>query len=284
MGFRHVQVVPLTGALGAEVGGVSLARLASAEAMDEIHRAFLEFGVLVFRDQELPPERQLAFARRFGEPEVHPIVEGTEEYPEVLRVFKPAGERASFGVGWHSDNSFFERPSLGTVLYGVTIPPFGGDTLFASTERAWEALSPTLQERLIGLRAVHSARRAYDPGATGKAKYEGGAPMRYRWSEAVTAEVEHPVVRTHPESGRRGLYVNPMFTERIVGMNEAESRAILELLFAHVPQPDFQCRVRWRPGTVVVWDNRCTWHYALDDYREHERLMFRVTVSGDRPA
>ena len=164
------------------------------------------------------------------------------------------------------------------MLHGVTIPPVGGDTLFASAERAWEALSPTLQERLVGLRAVHSARRAYDPGVTGTAKYEGGSPMRYRWSE-----VEHPVVRTHPETGRRCIYVNPMFTLRIVDMTEAESRALLDFLFAHVPRPDFQCRVRWRPGSVVIWDYRSTWHYALDDYRDHERLMFRVTISGDRP-
>jgi taurine dioxygenase len=283
MGFRHIRVHPLTGALGAEVEGVSLASPLADEVFAEVHRAFLDFGVLCFRDQDLPPERHLAFARRFGAPEVHPIVEGTEAHPEVVRVFKPAGESASFGVGWHSDNSFFERPSLGTVLYGVTIPPVGGDTLFASTERAWEALSSAFQERLLGLRAVHSASRTYDPRVTGTAKYEGGAAMRYRWSDAVTAEVEHPVVRTHPETGRRGLYVNPMFTLRLVGMTEAESEAILGLLFAHVARPDFQCRVRWAPRSVVMWDNRSTWHYALDDYREYDRLMFRVTVSGDRP-
>lgn len=284
MGFRHIEVRPLTGALGAEVEGVSLAKPLPEEVFAEVHRAFLEHAVLCFRDQELPPERHLAFARRFGEPEVHPIVEGTDTHPEVVRVFKPAGEGASFGVGWHSDNSFFERPSLGTVLYGVTIPPVGGDTLFASTERAWEALSPAMQERLLGLRAVHSARRTYDPGVTGAAKYEGKAAMRYRWSDAVTAEVEHPVVRTHPETGRRSVYVNPMFTMQIVGMTAAESDALLGFLFAHVAKPDFQCRVRWRPGSVVMWDNRTTWHYALDDYRAHDRLMFRVTVSGDRPA
>ncbi|MDX1649398.1 MAG: TauD/TfdA family dioxygenase, partial [Myxococcota bacterium] len=247
MGFRHIRVAPLTGALGAEVEGVSLAGPLPDEVMAEVHRAFLDFAVLCFRDQELPPARQLAFARGFGEPEVHPIVQGTDEHPEVLRVFKPAGESASFGVGWHSDNSFFERPSLGTVLYGVTIPPFGGDTLFASAERAWEALSPAMQERLLGLRAVHSASRAYDPGTTGRAKYEGGSSMRYRWSEAVTAEVEHPLVRTHPETGRRCIYVNPMFTMRIAGMTAEESDALLGLLFAHVARPDFQCRVRWEP-------------------------------------
>lgn len=284
MGFRHIEVRPLTGVLGAEVSGVQLADPLDDEVFDEIRQALVEFGVICFREQELPRERHLAFAQRFGEPEVHPIVAGTEDHPEVVRVWKPAGESTSFGVGWHTDNSFFERPSQATVLYGVTIPPWGGDTLFASMERAWESLSPTLQERLTGLRAVHSASRTYDPGVTGSAKYEGKAAMTYRWSDAVTTEVEHPVVRTHPESGRKSLYVNPMFTLRIVGMKPAESEALLRFLFEHGAQPDHQCRVRWQPGTVVVWDNRQVWHYALDDYREHERLMFRVTVSGERPA
>lgn len=283
MGFQHIRVRALTGALGAEVEGVSLAEPLAEPVFAEIQQALVDFGVLCFREQELPPERQVALARRFGEPEVHPIVEGTQGRPELVRVFKPAGESASFGVGWHSDNSFFERPSLATLLYGVTIPPVGGDTLFASTERAWEALSPVFQERLLGLRAVHSAKRTYDPSVTGTAKYEGRAAMRYRWSEAVAAEVEHPVVRTHPASGRRSLYVNPMFTLRIVGMHPAESEALLGFLFGHIARPDFQCRIRWSPRTAVLWDNRSTWHYALDDYREHARLMFRVTVSGETP-
>jgi len=275
MGFRHIEVRPLTGVMGAEVAGVRLADSLDDEVFGEIRQALADFGVLCFRDQELPPERHLAFARRFGEPEVHPIVAGTDTHPEVVRVWKPAGESASFGVGWHTDNSFFERPSQATVLHGVTIPPWGGDTLFASMERAWESLSPLMRERLEGLRAVHSASRTYDPGVTGSAKYEGKAAMTYRWSD--------PVVRTHLESGRKSLYVNPMFTLRIAGMTPAESEALLSFLFAHGARPEHQCRVRWQPGSVVIWDNRQTWHNALDDYREHERLMFRVTISGERP-
>jgi taurine dioxygenase len=248
-----------------------------------IRRALVDHGAIFFRDQKLTPEAQLAFARRFGEPEVHPIVEGTDGLPEVIRVWKPAGQSASFGVGWHSDNSFFEKPSLGAVLYGETVPPYGGDTIWASTERAWEALSETMQRMLLGLRAVHSARRAYDPAATGAAKYEGTGPLRYRYSEAVTAEVEHPLVRTHPESGRRAIYVNPMFTQSVVGLTAAESDALLGFLYAHCARPDFTCRFRWTPGAVAMWDNRSTWHYAMDDYREFERVMQRVTIAGDRP-
>jgi len=283
MDAAQVDVRPVAGALGAEVHGVDLSAELTAPVLARIHRAFLDHGVLFFRDQKLEPRAQVAFARRFGEPEVHPIVAGTEGLPEQVRVWKPAGQSASFGVGWHSDNSFFERPSLGSVLYGVTIPPWGGDTLFASTERAWATLSPPMQALLQGLRAVHSASRAYDPRSVGEAKYRGEAPISYRYSDAIHAEVEHPVVRTHPETGRPSLYVNPMFTQRIVGLAPAESEAILAFLYAHCARPDFTCRFRWAPGSLAMWDNRCVWHYAMDDYQPFERVMHRVTVAGDVP-
>jgi len=278
-----LEVRPLSPAVGAEIGGVDLSKPLDSEVFEAVHRALLDFGAIFFRDQDLPPDRQIAFARRFGELDVHPIVTGTEEHPELVRVWKPAGQPASFGVGWHSDNSFFERPSLGSVLYGVTIPPVGGDTLYASAERAWEALSPALQERLLGLRAVHTASRAYDPGTTGEAKYQGEAAIRYRYSEAIYDEVVHPLVRTHPETGRRSVYVNPMFTVRVEDLTREESDALLAFLFAHVARPEFTCRFRWTPRSVAMWDNRSVWHYAMDDYRDHDRLMFRVTIQGDRP-
>jgi taurine dioxygenase len=270
-------------ALGAEIAGVDLAKPLTDDLFGEIHRAFLEHAVIFFRRQRLDPEVQIAFARRFGELDVHPIVKGTEEHPELIRVWKPAGERASFGVGWHSDNSFFERPSLGTMLYGVTVPPYGGDTLFASMEAAYEALSPAMREFLEDLVAIHSASRAYDPAVTGEAKYRGEAPIEYRFSEAIREEVEHPVVRTHPETGRRGIYVNPMFTLRIKDVTEPESQALLGFLFEHCTRPEFTCRFRWEPGSLAFWDNRCVQHYAMDDYREFERVMHRVTIAGDRP-
>jgi len=273
----------LCGALGAEVRGVDLAAELAPDVFARLEEAFLEHQVLVFRDQKLDPEQQLAFARRFGEPEVHPIVEGTQEHPELIRVHKPTGESASFGTGWHSDNTFFECPSLATILYGVMIPPYGGDTLFASTERAWQALSPALQERLEGLHGVHSARRAYDPAATGEAKYKGDAPLRYHWSDAIRDEVQHPLVRTHPRTGRKGLFVNPMFTLGVAELEEREGEALLGFLFEHIALPQWTCRVRWEPGTVTMWDNRAVWHTAMDDYQDFERLMVRVTLAGDRP-
>jgi taurine dioxygenase len=278
-----IQVRPVSGALGAELSGVDLGRALAPEALAAIRAALLEHAVIFFRDQELSPDSQIAFARHFGELDVHPIVEGLPDHPELLRVHKPAGEPASFGTGWHTDNSFFACPSLGTVLYASVVPPYGGDTLFASMTRAWDALSERMQELLSGLMAVHSAARAYDPAVTGEAKYGGGAAMKYRHSDVVTREVVHPLVRTHPETGRKGLFANPMFTLRIEGLRPAESDALLGFLFEHATRPEFTCRFRWQRGSLAFWDNRCVQHYALDDYREFERVMLRVTIAGDRP-
>ena len=278
-----LEIRPMAGALGAEIQGVDLSAALDEATFAAIHTALLERGVIVFREQELSHEAQVAFARRFGTPDVHPIVQGIDGLPELVRVLKPAGASASFGVGWHSDNSFFAEPSLGSVLYGVTIPPYGGDTLYASMEKAYDALSAPLKELLTGLQAVHSAARAYDPAVTGREKYEGKAPISYRYSDAVHEENVHPVIRTHPQTGRKSIYVNQMFTQRIVGMRPHESDALLRMLYEHCTLPEFTCRLRWQPGTVAVWDNRSVQHYAIDDYREFERLMFRVTIAGDRP-
>jgi taurine dioxygenase len=278
-----MEIQPFAASLGADVLGADLSKPLSDGDFQVIHEAFLEHHVLAIRGQDLDRVAQLAFARRFGEPEVHPIVEGTEEHPDVIRVFKPAGSAASFGVGWHSDNTFFECPSLGTVLYGEVIPPVGGDTLYASMEAPWEGLSAPMQACLEGLCGIHSARRAYDPELVGREKYAGDGPLTYRYSDAVKATVTHPLVRTHPESGRKSLFVNPMFTTGIEGFARAESQALLDFLFTHAVQPEYTCRLRWAPGTVAMWDNRCVQHYAMDDYRDHDRLMWRVTLAGDRP-
>ena len=277
-----VKVRPISGHLGAEIEGVDLAKL-DDETFAAVHRVFLDHAVIVFRDQQLTYEDQISFGRRFGELDVHPIAIGMEEHPEIIRVLKPAGERASFGTSWHSDNTFFEKPSMASILYGVTLPPYGGDTLWSSMERAYEALSPGMKKILEGLIAVHSASSAYDPKVTGEAKYRGEAAINYRHSDVIDQEVEHPVTRTHPETGRKSIFVNAMFTQRIVGLSQREGDAILHFLYEHATRPEFTCRLRWQPGTIVVWDNRCTQHYALDDYESFERLMYRLSVQGDRP-
>lgn len=276
-----IHIEPLTGALGAEIRGVQVRDLDDA-AFAQIERALYEFGAIFFRDQEITHADQIAFARRFGELEVHPIVNGMEAHPEIIKVLKPAGESASFGTGWHSDNSFFERPSMGSVLYGEIIPPQGGDTLFANQMLAYESLSPGLKATLENLKAVHCAGPAYT-SESAKTKYEGKTAITYRWSDSVYAEVEHPVVRTHPVTGRKALYVNQMFTQRFAGWTQKESAPLLQYLYEHCAKPDYCCRFRWTPRSVAMWDNRLVQHYALDDYQAYERLIYRVTIAGERP-
>ena len=283
MADSPLEIRPLAGALGAEVSGVDASAPLSREAFDALHSAFLHHGVVFLRNQRLPREAHLDLARRFGKPEVHPIANGMPEHPEIIRVLKPAGESAYFGTSWHSDNSFFEMPSAATLLYGESVPEVGGDTVYASMERAYETLSEPMRAFLQPLRAVHSASRAYDPRTTGDAKYTGAAAITYTFSDTIYDEVEHPVIRTHPETGRSSLYVNAMFTQRIVGLAPHESDALLAMLYAHATRPEFTCRLRWEPGTLAIWDNRCLQHYAIDDYPESERVMYRVTIEGTRP-
>lgn len=281
--MSKLTIRPLTGALGAEILGADLSRGVGSDVVRAVREALLANGVVAIRDQKLDRRAQVEFGRQLGTLDVHPIANGMKEYPEMIRVLKPAGEAAYFGTGWHSDNSFFAEPSAITVLYGETVPDVGGDTLFASMERAYEALSSPLRAFLDPLVAVHSAGDAYDPRTTGDAKYKGETAITYTFSEAIYDEVEHPVIRTHPETGRRSLFVNPMFTQRIVALGANESAKLLELLYEHCARPDFSCRVRWEPGTLTLWDNRFVQHYALDDYEGFERVMYRVTVKGDRP-
>ena len=283
MSYRHFQLSPLTGSLGAEILGADVGKGLSDDVFEELYDAYLKHHVLVIRDQQLDHAQHIALARRFGEPDVHPIAIGMPDHPEIIRVYKPADEPACFGTSWHTDNTFFQRPSAATILYGVTLPPAGGDTLFASTRAAWEALSETMQGILENLRAIHSAARAYDPATTGTEKYDGQAAINYRYTETIYDETTHPVARTHPDTGQKSLFVNPMFTQRIVGLEENESRALLDMLYAHIVRPEFTCRVRWAPSTLTIWDNRCTQHYALDDYHGHERLLYRITVAGEEP-
>ncbi len=281
MSASSLSITPVTGACGAEISGVQINDL-SNEAFSNLHDALMDYGVIFLRDQHISLGDQIAFARRFGPLEVHPIVDGMADLPEVTKVLKPAGESASFGTGWHTDNSFFDKPSMGSVLYGKTIPPFGGDTLWANQYLAYERLSDGMKDMIKDLKAVHSASRAYTAETT-RDKYEKKAAITYTWSDSVMDEVLHPVVRTHPVTGRKALYVNDMFTLRFEGMTEKESKPLLSYLFEQSTRPEYCCRFRWTPNTLALWDNRCTQHYAVDDYQQFERLMYRVTIEGDKP-
>lgn len=277
---RTIDIQPIAGALGAEIHGVDLTRELTNSEFDAVHRAFLDHHVIFFRDQaNLSPDQQKAFARRFGSLNVHPYVKGMNGHPELLEIIKEPEEKTNFGGGWHSDMSFLEEPALGSVLYGIEIPPYGGDTLFANQIAAFEALSKGMQDMLSGLTAIHSASREY-----GTEGYSAKARSSMQASQAPDApEFEHPVVRTHPETGRRGLYVNPAFTLRFSGMTRRESRPLLNFLFDHSREERFTCRFRWQANSVAFWDNRCVWHYALNDYAGHRRHMRRATINGDRP-
>lgn len=276
-----LSIHPLTGSCGAVLSGVDLNSLSDG-AFTAIHDALMQFGVIFFHDQDLSFEQQIAFGKRFGPLEVHPIVDGMQEHAELTKVLKPAGQSASFGTGWHSDNSFQACPSLGSILYGKIIPPFGGDTLFANQIAAYERLPDEMKRKLDGLHAVHSASEAYTVEGT-KEKFEKKTPITYSWDDSIMDEVLHPVVRTHPITGKKALFVNAMFTLRIADVPQEESRELLDFLFDHATRPEFCCRFRWRENALAIWDNRSVQHYAVDDYQDYERLMYRVTIEGDRP-
>jgi len=263
------------GALGAEISGVDLSRELGDEVIAAIRGALVEHQVIFFRDQELTPAQQTAFGARFGPLNVHPYVAGMPGHPEVMEIIKEPEDRINFGGGWHSDMSFLERPAIGSILYAVEVPEYGGDTLFASQAAAYDALSPGLQRTLEGLSAVHSASREYSAqGASAQKR----SSMQVAEADGYVGEYVHPMVLVHPETGRKALYVNPAFTLRIDGWKTRESRALLDFLFDHCRYEGFTCRFSWRRGSVAFWDNRSVWHFALNDYPGQRRHMRRVTV------
>jgi taurine dioxygenase len=275
--YSRIAVSPFNGALGAEIAGVDLAQPIAAETFAEIRRALADYGVVVFRDQSLTPEQHLAFAQRWGEINVNRFFHAVEGYPAVAEVRKEAHQKSNIGNTWHTDHSYDQVPALGSLLYALEVPPYGGDTLFASMALAYDSLSDGLKATLAPLKAWHSSRHVF-----GEETYRGftDAEGRLGNAAAATQDALHPIVVTHPESRRKVLYVNPQFTVRIDGWTEEESKALLGYLYQHAVRPEFTCRLRWSKGALAIWDNRATWHYATNDYQGHRRLMHRVTVEG----
>ena len=270
----------ISGSLGAEVSGVDLSNGIDDRTVAAIRAGLLEHLVLVFRDQSLEPGSLAAFARRFGALNRHPYVKPLDGHPDVFRIVKEPDDVHHFGNGWHSDLSYAERPALATMLYATELPPYGGDTLFADMRAAWGALSDGMKAMLDGLVAVFSNERTYGPDA---ARFKHGVrKMEVAQQRAIT-RVEHPVARTHPETGEKALYVNPLHTVGFKDMTAAESRPLIDYLCRHAIRPEFLCRVRWQPGSLAFWDNRATMHYAVDDFAGPRRVMTRVTLEGDRP-
>ena len=274
--YRHIEVRPVAGALGAVVRGVDIARPLEDEVIAEVRQAFLDHLVVFIRDQKLTPQAQLAFAQRFGQPMEYPQLKGLPECPLVTPVVKLENERVNFGGVWHSDTSYLARPPMASMLYAVETPPRGGDTLFANQYLAYETLSEGLQQTLAGLVGVNSSAKA-DVSKTREDR------LRDAGAELKVLIGEHPVVRTHPETGRKALYLNFGHTARFRGWTEPESAPLLDYLFMHQVKPEFTCRFQWEPGSLAFWDNRCAQHYPVNDYHGFRRVMHRVTLEGDPP-
>ncbi|RPH74946.1 MAG: taurine dioxygenase [Candidatus Rokuibacteriota bacterium] len=272
------KVEPVAGALGAEILDVDLAGELSDDTVAAIRRAWLEHLVVFFRDQDLPPARFLAFARRFGEPIEYPFVKGLDECPQIIPVLKLEHETINFGGIWHSDTAYLDIPPMASMLVAREVPPAGGDTEFANMYLAYETLSEGMKRLIHGLVAVNSSAAA-DVSRTreDRLKDSARADARKEYSAA------HPVVRVHPETGRRALYVNVAHTVHFEGMTEEESAPLLQYLYRHQVRPEFTCRFRWRPGSLAFWDNRCAQHNAINDYQGHRRLLHRITLAGDVP-
>ena len=275
---QSIRVRPVAGALGAEITGVALSGELTGSTIGELRQALLEHLVLFFRDQQLTPESLLALARHFGEPVEYPFLRGVDGYPEVVEVIKRRHEKVNFGGVWHSDTTYLECPPMGTLLYALDVPPAGGDTLFSNMYLAYEGLSQGMRRLLAPLRAVNTAGKSVAAATRADRVEEKGKGQNEETVSAV-----HPVVRAHPETGRKSLFVNVAHTSRFEEMSQEESAPLLSYLWEWQIRPELTCRFQWRAGSLAFWDNRCTLHFPINDYDGHRRVMHRVSLAGERP-
>jgi len=273
---HHIDINPTSGALGAVIEGIDLSQPLADAAVAEMRNALNEHGVIFFRDQKLTPEQHIAFAERFGEIDINRFFKATSGYPQIAEVRKEPGQKTNIGGDWHTDHSYDQIPALGSILLARDTPTRGGDTVFACMNRAYEALSDGLKSVLEGLQAVHSSRHVFGD----KSAYAKDSDGRLGNAGAATQDAVHPVVLRHPESGKKILFVNPGFTTQFVGWTPRESAPLLSYLYAHASRPEFQYRFQWGEGSIAFWDNRSTWHYAVNDYDGERRLMHRITIGG----
>ncbi|MBA3067140.1 MAG: TauD/TfdA family dioxygenase [Hyphomonas sp.] len=275
-----MQITPLACA-GAEITGVDIRRLTDAE-FAAIKTAYADHGIVFFRDQSLSEEDHITFARRFGPININRFFLAHERYPEIALVLKEKEQKTNIGGGWHTDHSYDAEPAMGSVLVARQLPDEGGDTWFASMYTAYDTLDEATRQEISGLRAVHSAKHIFGSDANNfyKANADTGPRIGNAAAADVLEDVTHPVVITHPLSGRKALFVNPAFTTRIAGYTDEQSNALLMRLFSHAMKPDHAHRFKWQPGSVAFWDNRSTWHWAMNDYHGERRLMHRITIEG----
>ena len=277
MKYSQFQLQPANPALGAFVTGLDLSGELTPETIAELRHAHARSGVLFFRDQTLTPEQHIELASRLGEINVNRFFTAVDGYPQIAEVRKEPAQTTNVGGGWHTDHSYDQIPALGSLLYARELPDAGGDTLFASAYKAYDALSDGMKKMLGDLRAIHSSRHVFGANANRPEDLSD----RFGNSEAAVQDADHPVVITHPISGRKCLYVNPGFTVCFKGWSVEESAPLLQYLYRHVSSPEFTYRFSWKPGSLAFWDNRCTWHYALNDYHGARRLMHRITLEGE---
>lgn len=269
---NSLDVQPISGAMGAEIHGVDLSEPLDDVTFGRIHQAMLDHCAIFFRDQDITPDQQLAFARRWGDIHFHPHIPGLKDTPEVFEIVKDKDDVHTLGGDWHTDQMFTPTPVRVTMLYAKEVPPQGGDTLFSNAYLAYESLSDGMKEMIAGLRTVNTYNK----------KKGRAAAMKVTDVETEAEEATHPLVRTHPETGRKALYISYAgITRRIDGMTEAESAPLLDYLREHATRPEFTCRFRWQEGSLGLWDNRCVRHLAINDYHGHRRVMHRITVQGE---
>ena len=281
--YRHIDVHKISGACGAEVEGVDLSKDLHDEVLGEVRKALLDNCVVFFRDQKLTPDRQLAFARRWGDIHRHPFMKGMDEFPDVLEIKKTPADKKNFGGSWHSDQMFCAQPAMGTMLYAKEVPSAGGDTMWTNQYLAYEALSDGMRKMLDGLNAV--SRGDHFKGHDGKSRkdyYADKISMQVKDPGDVQTISTHPLVRTHPETGRKALYIGG-HVFKLENMTEEESEPLIQFLMKHSTRPEFTCRFRWESGSMAFWDNRCTQHFAINDYPSETRIMHRITICGDTP-
>lgn len=275
-----IAIAPIAGAIGAEIDGVDLAADLSDAQVSVLRQALLDHCVIFFRDQKLDAEQHKRLARRFGDIFVHPNFDTGDHDPEIVTIVREPGDERIVGEDWHTDTTMMAAPPMGAILYGVDIPAVGGDTLFANQYLAYEMLSAGMKSFLAGLRCAHSDRMVVGPASPFAGKRSTATINDADWTETVSL---HPVVRTHPETGRKALFVNHSYSVCFEGMSEDESKPLLNWLMDWGHRPEFTCRFRWTPGAVAFWDNRCVKHLALHDVHGHRRVMRRVQIAGDTP-
>jgi len=273
----QIEVRPIAGSIGAEIHNVDVSQDLDDRTIGDIRKALLDHCVIFFRDQKLDAERHKAFTRRFGDIFIHPNYKGTQADPEIFVITREPHDARIIGEDWHADTTMMPEPPMGAILYAMEAPPYGGDTLFANQYLAYEALSDGMKKMLSGLRAVHSDRKVAGPQANRNAQRSTKVREDADWRETVSA---HPVVLTHPETGRKLLYVNRSYTQGFDGMTETESKPLLEYLLEHGHRPEFTCRFRWQTGSIAFWDNRCCKHLAIHDAGPFRRVMRRTQIAG----